>query len=393
MSIKTDLAKNKKNKSSLYFITSHPMSVLAFLMPHLRGLSDHFDLRVVANTCDTNMLKDKGLNVPVVSMPIVRSISPVADIYALIKLYKFLKINSPAAVHSVTPKAGLIGMLAAWLAGVPVRVHIFTGQVWVTRKGVMRLLLKLLDKAIALLATDILVDSPSQRDFLVQEGVVNGSKGVVLGGGSICGVNTIRFCPNQTTRLRIRAELGVADDALVCLYLGRISNDKGVLDLASAFSQIAREHPRVYLWVVGPDEENIFDSMMKILKNHESKIKRIGYTADPEQFMQAADLFCLPSYREGFGSSVIEAAACAVPALTSRIYGLTDAVAEGKTGWMYEAGNVQELVLKLHSILSVPSSLRDFGVSARVRAQELFSEEIVVDAMLSFYQSRLTSKK
>jgi glycosyltransferase involved in cell wall biosynthesis len=253
----------------------------------------------------------------------------------------------------------------------------------------MRWLLKTADKCIAAMATDALVDSPSQRDFLIQQGVLTAAGSVVLVSGSICGVNTQRFSPNANARQAVRMELGSAPDALVCLYLGRLNRDKGVLDLATAFAQVAVKHPQAELWVVGPDEANWFEQMQALLGDAKHQVKRVGYTNEPERFMQAADLFCLPSYREGFGSSVIEAAACGVPALASRIYGLTDAVVEGQTGWMHEAGNVQDLANQLDALLQAPTQLQSRGEAARANVERVFEQSLITSAMLEFYEARL----
>lgn len=322
-------------------------------------------------------------------VPIVRPIAPWSDIMALWVLYWLFKKNPPLVVHSITPKAGLLAMIAAWLARVPLRVHSFTGQVWITHTGTMRWMLKTADKVIAAMATDILVDSPSQRDFLIDQGVLTAERSSVLGTGSICGVNTTRFSPNKSVREVVRNELGVSFDSVVCLYLGRLNRDKGVLDLAIAFAQVAKKYPKAELWVVGPDEAFYYQQMALLLGKVKSQVKRVGFTNKPERFMQAADLFCLPSYREGFGSSVIEAASCGVPALTSRIYGLTDAVVEGKTGWMHEAGDVQELSQHLDRLFANPDELPVRGKAAREYVETFFAEEIVTDAMQNLYEHRL----
>jgi glycosyltransferase involved in cell wall biosynthesis len=174
--------------------------------------------------------------------------------------------------------------------------------------------------------------------------------------------------------------------------LGRLNQDKGVLDLAEAFASIAAKYPAAELWVVGPDEANWFEQMQKLLGNVLGRVKRVDFTSHPERFMQAADLFCLPSYREGFGSSVIEAAACGVPALASRIYGLTDAVTEGKTGWMHEVGNVQDLSQQLALLLSDPDELVAKGQAARKYVATVFSEEKITSAMVDFYIKLLNEK-
>ena len=176
-------------------------------------------VQVFANTNERALLQQHHVNVLIDFVPIVRPIALWSDIRALWVLYWKFKKNPPLVVHSITPKAGLLSMIAAWLACIPVRVHSFTGQVWATKNGSMRLLLKAADKCIFALATEILVDSPSQRNFLIEQGVVTAERSSVLGAGSICGVNTKRFSPNETVREIVRNELETTSDAVVCLYL------------------------------------------------------------------------------------------------------------------------------------------------------------------------------
>jgi glycosyltransferase involved in cell wall biosynthesis len=378
-----------KNLPLVFLVTSHPMSAVNFMMPHLRVLSNLVHFRVLANTQELDLLSSRGLDVPLEFVPVERQIRPFADVKALWCLFNKFRVERPVAVHTLTPKAGLLGMCAAYLARVPVRVHTFTGQVWVTRQGSMRWVLKTADKCIAALATDVLVDSPSQHNFLIQESVVSAKDSAVLGKGSICGVDTKRFSPSPLVRQQVRADMGSDADALVCLYLGRLNRDKGVMDLAAAFSQVADKNLRAELWVVGPDEDDMFSQMQTLLGPSVQQVRRVGYTNEPERFMQAADLFCLPSYREGFGSSVIEAAACGVPSLVSRIYGLTDAVVEGETGWMHEAGNVQDLAIQLDALLQNRTQLQQRGEAARVNVERMFEQSLITNAMLAFYKTRL----
>ena len=377
-------------KSGIVFVTSHPTSVVAFLLPHIRALKSLLPVLVLTNSTDRTLLQQRGVDVAVEFAPIVRPIAPWSDIQALWVLYWRFKKDSPLVVHSITPKAGLLSMIAAWLARVPIRVHSFTGQVWVTRNGPMRWLLKTADKCIVALATDILIDSPSQQNFLIKQGIVTAARSSVLGAGSICGVNTERFLPDEFTREVVRNELGATFDAVVCLYLGRLNLDKGILDLALAFAQVAGQHPKAQLWVVGPDEADYFQRMKLVLGPIARQVKRVDYTTTPERFMQAADLICLPSYREGFGSSMIEAAACGVPALASRIYGLTDAVVEGQTGWMHKAGDVQELAQHLDRLFANPAELALKGREARQYVEANFAEGILTEAMRDLYVSRIT---
>jgi glycosyltransferase involved in cell wall biosynthesis len=377
--------------NKIVILSAHPLSLQAFMLPHIRQLHIHWPIEAMANTPNSRLLIDQGVDVLVVEVPLKRAIAPLADLKALWVLFWRFRRSGLTALHTITPKAGLLGMLAGWLAGVPIRVHSFTGQVWVTRRGLKRWVLKAADKCIVALATDVLVDSPSQRAFLITEGVVSEHGSRVLGLGSICGVDTQRFSPSPFIRQTVRADMGTASDAVVCLYLGRLNRDKGVLDLAAAFAKVAANHPKAELWVVGPDEGDMFAQMQSVLGVCSQHLRRVGYTNEPERFMQAADLFCLPSYREGFGSSVIEAAACGVPALVSRIYGLTDAVVEGETGWMHEAGNVQDLTAQLDDLLNAPAELKHRGEAARAYVEQVFEQSLIINAMLNFYKNRLNT--
>ena len=135
-------------KSSIIFVTSHPMSVVAFLFPLIRALKSLVSVQVLANTTDSSLLQQRGVDVAIEPVPVVRSISPLTDLKALCILYFCFRHACPLAVHTITPKAGLLGLAAAWMARVPIRVHSFTGQVWITRTGPMRWLLKIADKCI-----------------------------------------------------------------------------------------------------------------------------------------------------------------------------------------------------------------------------------------------------
>jgi glycosyltransferase involved in cell wall biosynthesis len=379
-------------KQRVLFLTSHPMCVVSFMMPHIRALKKIFEIQVLANTNERNLLFDHGIDVAIQSVDISRQIALWADIKTLWFLYWHFMRNDLSAVHTITPKAGLLGMAAAWMARVPLRIHSFTGQVWVTHRGPMRWILIAADKCIAAMATEVLVDSHSQRDFLIAKNIISLDKSSVLGAGSICGVDTKRFNPCLSIRKVVRSELNTSQNSLVCLYLGRLNKDKGVFDLALAFSEVARVHPSVELWVVGPDENNCFQRMQILFGNYSHRVKRVGFTKEPERYMQAADLFCMPSYREGFGSSVIEAAACGIPALVSRIYGLSDAVLEGQTGWMHEAGNTEDLTHQLNEILSFPTVLVEKGKKAKRYAESMFLESAVTGAMTELYIKRLQGK-
>ena len=369
----------------LCYVATIPAVVHAFLRSHIRAAAERYEVTVVCNSADRHLIDD--LDARIVFLPIERKPTPAGDMLVLFELYKLFRIERFDIVHSIMPKTGMLAMLAARLAYVPVRTHTFTGQVWVTKRGVGRMLLKGFDKLIGMLATCALADSPSQRDFMVNEGVLRRNKTKVIGGGSICGVDPLRFHPDTEARFSTREALGIAQDAKVILFVGRLNRDKGMLDLAAAFDIIARQHPDVELLLVDAEENVPFSRIQEICHGARDRLHYVSFTASPEEYMAAADIFCLPSYREGFGMTIIEAAACGVPAVATRIYGITDAVEDGKTGLLFQAGDVKALTRALLRLITDNDLRKQTGDAARKRALDLFDSEKITHEMVMLYDS------
>jgi glycosyltransferase involved in cell wall biosynthesis len=359
----------------------------AFMRPHLEAAAAVYSTTAI---CGGDRTTVSGLLPPGVyfrHVPIERKISLLRDFFALCKLIFLFHRERYTLVHSITPKAGLLAMLAAFLCNVPLRVHVFTGQVWVTRTGLARYFLKSLDRLIAVLASHVLADSASQRQFLIEQGVVSSERIDVLAEGSICGVDSKRFRPDSGVRSRLHSALQLPDGAVVVLFLGRLTRDKGVMDLANAFVQSLEGNHPLYLLIVGPDEDDLTADLRQVFAPCADKVRFVGMTDRPEDYMAAADILCLPSYREGFGAVIIEAAAAGVPAVASRIYGLTDAVEDGVTGLLHDPGDVEGLRAKLQMLASDAVLRARMGKTARERALTKFSSSRVVAAQMAFYAS------
>jgi glycosyltransferase involved in cell wall biosynthesis len=363
-----------------------PFVLNAFLQGHLSRLRQSFTVAVCVNRSESDIPSAVPEGVEIQDVEIRRKISPRQDAEALWNLRTFYRQRRFDAVVTVTPKAGLLGMLAARLAGIPVRVHWFTGQVWATRKGIMRAMLKGLDRLTAACATDVLADSPSQKDFLVREGVVIGEKISVLGQGSISGVDTGRFRPDPAVRQQIRTELQIPLSAPCLVYVGRMSKEKGVPDLLAAFGRLREDFADLHLILVGPDEESILP------QSRIPGLHVVGYTKNTEAYMNAADIICLPSYREGFGSVLIEGAACGLPAVASRIYGVTDAVVENDTGLLHAPGDIAALTDSLRLLVSNDDLRLRLGKNAYERAVASF-EASHIENLFSQFLGRLLEER
>ncbi|WP_374615130.1 glycosyltransferase family 4 protein [Sphingorhabdus sp.] len=376
-------------KHSLVFVATTPFAVNAFLRAHLLALAETHEVTLCVNTTAYPLVEDVARAVQVRHIDIARKIAPWQDLRALFQLLRCFREMRPATVHSLTPKAGLVAMLASWLARVPLRFHTFTGQVWATRSGISRTLLKSIDRLIALCASRVFADSVSQCRFLEVEGVVGRGGVTVLGQGSVAGVDLARFRPNPAARATLRAETGVPDDVPVFLFVGRLVRDKGVIDLVEAFATLSARHGEWELWMVGPDEEGLRAILQTEGERLGARIRWFGPTHTPERYMAAADVFVLPSYREGFGSVIIEAAACGIPTIAYRIDGVIDAIVEDRTGCLVAKGDVGGLARAMAQLGCAQEMSVSLGEAARQRAVDNFSSSAVCAAWLTFYGSVL----
>jgi glycosyltransferase involved in cell wall biosynthesis len=328
-----------------------------------------------------NLIKEFK-NIKCLTIDIPRAISIWRDLFALFRLFFFLKCNVTHILHSTTPKAGLLSALAGFMAGVPVRLHTFTGQPWVNMYGIKRWVMRSSDKLIGILNTRCYADSESQRQFLIENRIVTCERIFVIGAGSLAGIDLKRFDRNRFSldeRGLIRKSLGIQDYAYVLIFVGRITVDKGIRELLQAFEILKANSINVHLILVGPFDidggvsENISRVEIKNIPN----LHLIGFSESPERYLAISDVLCLPSYREGFGTVVIEAAAMGVPTVGFDIYGLSDAVVPGETGLLVPLRNVKELANAIKQLLTDKLLHTEMAVAAKLRAHNLFDEDVV----------------
>ena len=379
------------SRKRICIVATIPFSLKMFMAPHIKALYHEYDVTLVANGAEIELEDMVGVHVLFRPIKIERKISIVRDLIALFSLWRMFREQRFHCVHSITPKAGLLSMLAARLAGVPLRLHTFTGQVWVTEKGLRRWLLKSLDKLLARSATKVLADSVSQRLFLIENGIVAPQEVTVLADGSVAGVDVQRFQYSTTAAAQVRRQLNISEGAVVFLYLGRLNRFKGIIDLLQAFEMAAQSDSNLHLIVAGPDEENLFAAVDALASSLPGRVHRVEYANHPEHYMSAADVFCLPSYREGFGSVLIEAASVGIPAIASRIYGITDAVEDGVTGILHQPASDREIADAI-MLLATDATLRHrMGRAARARVIDKFSEARLTQAFVDLYRDMFSS--
>ena len=328
---------------------------------------------------------------------IERKISPIQDLMSLFSLIRLFRKQRFHIVHSTTPKAGLLCALASFFAGTKLRFHTFTGQTWAHKTGLSRFIFKSIDRLIAKLCTKVYADSPSQVAFLVKEGVVAPNNITFIGEGSLAGVDIKRFTPledqSDQNSLNLKAELGIDDSSFVFLFLGRVNKDKGMVELIEAFNRLASKNSNVKLIVVGPVEEDMVSYLETLPSKQKRGIGFLGFSHQPEKFLAISDVMVLPSYREGFGTSVIEAAAMSIPTIGSRIYGLSDAIVDQKTGILVKPKDVKSLFQAMKFACEQRNLMEEMGVNARKRVETKFESSIVSQLIVEEYQKQIKEHK
>lgn len=391
-------------KKKIAFVVAIPGSAQAFLKNHFEQLTKIYDVNLVANFPDEESKKEfEEMGVTCYWAPIMRAINPKNDLKALLVLLNLFKRKKFDSVHSVTPKAGLLTALAGLMAGVKIRIHIFTGQVWATCKGMKRSILKMMDRMIATFDNHILVDGESQRQFLIKEGVLSAENSQVLANGSICGVKLERFNVSEEVRKMERMKFGFKDDDVVFIFMGRLNHDKGVGELYEAFNRLTLECPKAKLSLYGVYEEG-YETKVKDYPNlkRDENYFYTDWTQTPYNALQGGDVFVLPTWREGFGSSVIEAQALELPVITSDAYGVMDASVgvmvngdgltindERITGLRCHVGDSKGLYQCMKTYYNNPELAKKHGKAGRKRVFEMFDCNLVSKAWLEYYKELL----
>lgn len=372
-----------KKKQTIALIAITASTINSFMLRHIEILSKDYNLLIFCN--DTSLIRKKiPKNVLMININFKRQLNLIFDFVSFLSLLYFLVKYRPHLTISITPKAGLITVISSFIARISYRIHYFTGQTWVTKKGFVRFIYKISDRIIFKLSHHVLMDSSSQKKFLISNNIISHDRSTVLLHGSVGGVNTKKFKYKKTTRDLLRKKLQISKNDFTFLYLGRMNKDKGIIDLIKAFQKIKNFH-NIILVLVGPIEDEYIKNFIK--KN--KKVIYVGETLNPEKWFSMADILCLPSYREGFGSVVIEAGSCNLPTLGSNIYGITDAIVKDQTGFLHKVGSISDIKKKMLLVIKNRKLLKKYGKRARKRVEIKFEENLISEKFLEFIKSKI----
>lgn len=363
---------------------------LGFVEGMLPDLKKKYEVVLLSSPGPEMVTIVKKYGVKTIAIPMERHISLKKDIVSLYKLIKVFRRERPQMVHSMTPKAGLLCMVAAWLTKVPVRIHTFTGLVFPTAQGLKRKILMLTDTITCACATHIIPEGEGVKADL-QNNKITSKPLKVLGYGNVKGIDMTRFSRREPVMKT--AESLRNPDIFTFLFVGRIVRDKGINELVAAFKRLNEEFPKTRLWIVGSFEDNLdpVSTMTKSTIENNKSIEAVGEQSGDSllAYYAASDCFVFPSYREGFPNTVIEAGAMDLPCIVTDINGSREIICQGENGVIIPSKNEEKLYEAMKQMLTDENGREFMANNARKMIADRFEQTFVRQCLYEYYNKIL----
>ena len=373
--------------------TTVPTSLYSFCLDLFKDLSSNYEVVAVSSPEIELQQMEEEANIRCIGVPMERSISPFKDLVSLWRLIQVFRKEKPDMVHSMTPKAGLLSMMAAWITRVPVRIHTFTGLVFPTSTGLKRKILMLTDRITCACATHIIPEGDGVKQDLQQHGITQ-KELKVLGYGNIKGIDLNHYdrTPEITEQAAaIRQKLNLKDDDFTFLFIGRLVGDKGIHELVDAFEALSSIYPQIQLILVGPEEPEL-DPLKEETRGKIHRLPHIhpvGSQKDVRPWYAAANALVFPSYREGFPNVVIEAGAMGLPSIVTDINGSREIIMDGVNGVIVPSKDTPALQKAMEEFILQPTQTQVMGQKARPMVETRYEQSYVWNCLKEFYQNVL----
>ena len=382
-------------------ITTVPISFKVLLKGQLRFMtSNGFDVKGVSSEGEElkKVIENEEIVMEAINMS--RKITPFQDLKSLWEMWNFLRKEKPQIVHTHTPKAGIIGMLAARLAGVPHRLHTVAGLPLMEATGIKRKILNFVEKLTYSSATRVYPNSKGLYDFILQNNFTQSNKLKIIANGSSNGINTTFFSPAQVSeieKVKLGEKLNIQPDDFVFVFVGRIVSDKGINELIKAFSELQtaenNELTGIKLLLVGGLESDLDplnpETLAEINQNRD--IISVGFQQDVRPFFAISDALAFPSYREGFPNVVMQAGAMGLPSIVSDINGCNEIIVEGENGLIIPSKNVEKLKEKMLTLARDKNLYVKLKENSRRMIENRYEQSVVWNALLEEYEGLLQS--
>lgn len=387
-------------KAKLIRITTVPLSLKVLLKGQHRFMSEHFDVIGVSSPGKELAEVKNDEEVEVIAIDMSRKITPVKDIISLWNTYRLLKREKPQIVHTHTPKAGIVGMLAANLAGVPHRLHTVAGLPLMESVGTKRKILEFVEKLTYASANRVYPNSKGLYDYILKHNYTDKYKLKVIGNGSSNGIDTSFFSPDQVSEAQkelLRKELNIKNEDFVFVFVGRLVGDKGINELVKAFSLLNKTkngEQRFKLLLVGPLEQDLDplpEDVLNEIKNNPDIIDA-GFQKDVRPYFAISDVLAFPSYREGFPNVVMQAGAMGLPSIVSDINGCNEIIIDDQNGTIVPVKNSEKLKQAMERMISDRDYFQKLKTNARPMIESRYEQSEVWNAILSEYKKLIKEK-
>ncbi len=373
-------------KKKILRVSTIPLSLNILLVGQLRTMNENYEVVAVSSPGKDLEEVARREGVRTVELPMERRISLWKDLKSLVAMIRLIRKEKPWMVHSLTPKAGLVSMLAARLCGVPVRIHTFTGLVFPTSTGLKRKLLMFTDRLTCSCATLVNPEGEGVKHDLEQYDICRKPM-TIIGNGNVNGIDLDYF--QRTPEVMQEAQKYQKPDVTTYCFVGRIVGDKGMNELVSAFDRLYRENPKIRLLLVGPFEEEldpVTPETRKMIENHPA-IEAVGWQSDVRPFLAASEIFVFPSYREGFPNVVMQAGAMGLPTIATRINGCTEIIQPGINGVLIPSKDEEALYTMLKDTVDHPERWRNMALQSRESIASRYERKAFWKEMKALYAS------
>ena len=366
-------------------ISTIPLSLDVLLQGQLRMLSEHYEVVGVSSPGEELDKVAQREGIRTIAVPMERKISPFKDLVSLFRLIRLFHREKPWMVHSLTPKAGLLAMTAAWICRVPVRIHMFTGLVFPTTTGLKQKILMATDSITCACATNVLPEGKGVKKDLEHFRIT--SKPLqIIGNGNINGIDLEFF--DRTPEVMEQAEKYRKEEVVTFCFVGRIVRDKGMNELVAAFQRLHQAYPNTRLVLVGPFEEKLDPVLPETRQviEQQAAIEWMGWQNDIRPFLAASEVFVFPSYREGFPNVVLQAGAMGLPSIVTDINGSSEIITEGVNGCIIPSQNEEALYKAMEKLLDTEER-RKLAQQARPQIANRYERKALWKELLKFYRS------
>ena len=376
------------NKPKLVRVTTVSISLDLLLRGQLENLSKNFNVTAISSPDEVLLKVSKREGVDVYGVHMKRNISILIDIYSLIQLWIYFLIHKPLIIHSITPKAGLLTMLAGKFAGVPIRMHTFTGLIFPSKNGVLKKILIYTDKILCWASTNIYAEGNGVKIDITNYKITK-KPIIILANGNINGINCDYFNSFNITKIEknlLKSQLGINENDFVFLFVGRLVTDKGINELVTAFTALKKTNLKLIL--LGSYEHNLdplTNKTLDIIKNS-NQIITPGFQNDVRKYFSISDVFVFPSYREGFPNVVLQAAAMGLPSIVTNINGCNEIIVDQFNGIIIPSKDANVLSDSMKKLFENKEFCNYLGSNARELICKKYNHKHVWESLENEYQ-------